>query len=383
MPKFYEFFAGAGMARTGLGEAWQCIFANEWDVKKSAIYRNHWKAPDVLKVSDVETLTTQDLPGVADLVWASFPCQDLSLAGAGGGLKGDRSGTFWPFWRLMQSLIEEDRAPKLIILENVCGTLTSHEGKDFAAICETFVEAGYFFGALIMDAVHFVPQSRPRLFVIGVRDDIALTSQNITTDTPSLLWHPRSLLNAFDNLSVRAKDKWLWWNPAAPELRTSTFADVIEDNPGGVEWHTAAETAKLLEMMSPLNREKVNQAQISGHRIVGAVYKRTRRDEVGRRIQRAEIRFDDIAGCLRTPAGGSSRQVIVIVDGESVRSRLISPRETARLMGLPDNYELPTKYNEAYHLTGDGVAVPVVRHLAQHIFEPLLIGCRQHSRIAA
>ncbi len=125
-------------------------------------------------------------------------------------------------------------------------------------------------------------------------------------------------------------------------------------------------------MMSDVNREKVNEAKSAGRRIVGAIYKRTRRDEVGRKVQRAEIRFDDIAGCLRTPAGGSSRQVIMVVNGKSVRSRLISPRETARLMGIPDSYALPSNYNEAYHLTGDGVAVPVVRHLARHIFEPLL-----------
>ncbi|WP_308238051.1 DNA cytosine methyltransferase [Phenylobacterium sp. J426] len=77
------------------------------------------------------------------------------------------------------------------------------------------------------------------------------------------------------------------------------------------------------------------------------------------------------AACVRLP-GGSSRQVIIVVDGENVRSRLISARETARLMGLPDEYRLPKNYNEAYHLTGDGVAVDVVRHLAHHIFEPLL-----------
>ena len=84
------------------------------------------------------------------------------------------------------------------------------------------------------------------------------------------------------------------------------------------------------------------------------------------------MRFDDLAGCLRTPAGGSSRQVLLIVDGADVRSRLISSRETARLMGLPDDYRLPDNYNEAYHLTGDGVVVPVVRHLAEHLFEPIL-----------
>jgi DNA (cytosine-5)-methyltransferase 1 len=371
------------MARAGLGEKWRCTFSNEFDVKKSVVYRKNWKKPDVLKVADVGTLKTSDLPGVADLVWASFPCQDLSLAGAGAGLKGDRSGTFWPFWRLMQGMMEEDRAPKLIVLENVCGTLTSHEGKDFTAICSTFVKAGYYFGAVIVDAVHFVPQSRPRLFVIGVRDDVALTAPTITTDGPTELWHTRGLLNVYQKLSPKIKDKWLWWNPAVPPLRENTFADLIEDNPDSVEWHTATETAKMLKMMSDLNREKVNKAKSSDQRMVGTVYKRTRSDEVGRKVQRAEIRFDDIAGCLRTPAGGSSRQVIVIVDGKTIRSRLISSRETARLMGLPDSYELPTNYNEAYHLTGDGVAVPVVRHLARHIFEPLLLGLIQRSRVAA
>ena len=56
-----------------------------------------------------------------------------------------------------------------------------------------------------------------------------------------------------------------------------------------------------------------------------------------------------------------------------MRSRLISSRETARLVGLPDEYVLPDNYNEAYHLTGDGVVVPVVRFLAARIFEPILL----------
>jgi DNA (cytosine-5)-methyltransferase 1 len=125
-------------------------------------------------------------------------------------------------------------------------------------------------------------------------------------------------------------------------------------------------------MMSPINLAKVEAAKRAGRRMVGGVYKRTRLNDNGAKVQRAEIRFDDVSGCLRTPAGGSSRQVIVVVDGAKVRSRLISARETARLMGLKDDYKLPRNYNEAYHLTGDGVAVDVVRHLAKHIFEPLL-----------
>jgi DNA (cytosine-5)-methyltransferase 1 len=125
-------------------------------------------------------------------------------------------------------------------------------------------------------------------------------------------------------------------------------------------------------MMSPVNLAKITAAKKMGMKVVGAVYKRTRSDQDGIKAQRAEVRFDDIAGCLRTPGGGSSRQSIVVVQGSSVRSRLLSPREAARLMGLPDTYILPKNYNEAYRLMGDGVAVPVVRHLAHYLLEPLL-----------
>ena len=170
----------------------------------------------------------------------------------------------------------------------------------------------------------------------------------------------------------RARRNWLWWNLLEPPARNTVFADLVEDDPRSVKWDTAAQTRKLLAMMSEVNRKKVEEAKRAGRRMVGCIYKRTRRDEYGRKVQRAEIRFDDVAGCLRTPAGGSSRQVLLIVDGNTVKSRLISSRETARLMGLPDEYQLPDNYNEAYHLTGDGVVVPVVRHLAAHILEPIL-----------
>jgi DNA (cytosine-5)-methyltransferase 1 len=157
-----------------------------------------------------------------------------------------------------------------------------------------------------------------------------------------------------------------------PPTRNAAFADLIEDDPVGVEWHTAAETKYLLSLMSPVNRDKVAEAKRFGRRIVGGVYRRTRPDGNGVKTQRAEVRFDDNAGCLRTPSGGSSRQTILIVDGQNIRSRLLSPREAARLMGLPDDYRLPALYNDAYHVCGDGVCVPVVRHIAAHMLKPLI-----------
>ena len=367
---FYEFFSGAGMVRAGLGDGWRCLFANDFDRKKAATYRRNWGGGELL-CGDVKDMTTEDLPGAADLVWASFPCQDLSLAGGGAGLRGERSGTFWPFWDLMTGLSHDGKPPALIVVENVCGTLTSHGGKDFAAICRTLRRGGYRFGALIADAVLFVPQSRPRLFIIAVRDDIEMPKL-LVGGVQSDPFHPRTLRTAYRKLPKTLQESWLWWDIETPPVRTASFSDLIEDEPTSVAWHTPAETRKLLAMMSDINLAKVREAKRRLRRVVGSVYKRTRRDETGRKVQRAEVRFDDIAGCLRTPAGGSSRQTIVVVEGRKVRSRLISSRETARLMGLPDAYVLPDSYNEAYHLTGDGVVVPVVRFLASEIFEPLL-----------
>jgi len=370
MTKFYEFFAGGGMARAGLGSDWTCLFANDFDHKKGISYQANWGTSGELKVGDVKQIKAADLSGHADLVWGSFPCQDLSLAGGGAGLKGERSGTFYPFWDVIDDLIADQREPKIIALENVCGALTSHEGKDFTAICDTFAKAGYRHGAVVIDAALFVPQSRPRLFFIGVRNDVEI-GESLIAPGPIEPFHTRGLRNAFEGLSAKTRKKWLWWNVPTPAHRNTTFAELIEERPTSVSWHTAAETSQLLGMMSSIHLAKLDAAKRSGRRMVGCVYKRTR-TENGAKIQRAEIRFDDVAGCLRTPAGGSSRQVIVVVDGNRVRSRLISSRETARLMGLEESYKLPKNYNEAYHLTGDGVAVPVVRHIAQHVFEPLL-----------
>jgi DNA (cytosine-5)-methyltransferase 1 len=271
----------------------------------------------------------------------------------------------------MQSLIADGRAPSIVTLENVCGTLTSHDGKDFSAICTALKKEGYRYGAMVIDAALFVPHSRPRLFIVAVHHDVVLPTGLIDA-APSTQWHNSTLKRAYGKLSETTKKDWIWWKLPTPKLSEISLASIIEEHPACVRWHTSEETKKLLAMMSPLNRAKVEEVQRTGRRIVGCIYKRTRNDEFGRKVQRAEIRFDNISGCLRTPAGGSSRQLILIVDGTTVKSRLISSRETARLMGLPEDYPLPQNYNEAYHLTGDGVVVPVVRHLAENIFEPIL-----------
>jgi DNA (cytosine-5)-methyltransferase 1 len=238
-------------------------------------------------------------------------------------------------------------------------------------LCDALGDANYRYGAVVIDARHFLPQSRARVFFVAAASDVDIPN-GLLGERPNQDWHSTALTTAHSRLSSKAKSKWIWWRLPRPPVRNVRFADLIEERPTGCRWHTEAETERLLKMMTPLHIAKIENARTSGIRHVGGVYKRTRLDEFGVKRQRAEVRFDDTAGCLRTPGGGSSRQTILVIDGPSTRSRLLSPREAARLMGLDDSYKLPVRYNDAYHIAGDGVCVPVVRFLTAHLLEPLL-----------
>jgi DNA (cytosine-5)-methyltransferase 1 len=367
---FYEFFAGGGMARLGLGAAWTCAFANDFDPVKARTYRDNFAdADEHFHEGDVWKLAAPDLPGRADLAWASSPCQDFSLAGARAGLAGGRSSAFFGFWRLIEGLAADDlvsggRAPRAIVIENVCGLLTSHGGRDFAALGEALAAQGYSFGALEIDAASFLPQSRPRVFVVATR---APPPAGLVGESP---FHTRAVRAAAARLPPALAARWIWWAAPAPAPRNTDLAALLEPD-AAVEWHSPGRTARWLELMAPLHRARLDAMRVRGERAVGAVYRRMRVED-GRRVQRAEVRFDGLAGCLRTPRGGSSRQVIALVEAGLVRTRLLTPREAARLMGLPDSYRLPLAATAALHVAGDGVAAPVVRWLAETILQPLL-----------
>ncbi|CAN1539097.1 Dcm Site-specific DNA methylase [Caulobacteraceae bacterium] len=354
---FYEFFAGGGMARLGLGEGWSCLYANDFDPVKAATYRANFPDADQhFHQGDVWQVKPSDLPGRADLAWASSPCQDFSLAGNRKGLEGGRSSAFFGFWRLMEALNAEGRAPRTIVIENVVGLFSSHGGADFTALCAALASQGYRFGALEIDAARFTPQSRPRVFVIASRDPGR-------APLGRCVFHTRAVEQAHARLPAELQALWLWWDLPAPPARNTDLASLL-DADSEVTWRSDSQTGRLLEQMTPLNRARLNGDE---HRTVGAVYRRTRAG-----APRAEVRTDGLAGCLRTARGGSSRQSIVVAQDGGIRSRLLTPREGARLMGLPETYRLPGGGTDAFHVIGDGVAVPVVRWLAAHLLEPLL-----------
>jgi DNA (cytosine-5)-methyltransferase 1 len=360
----WEFFAGGGLARLGLEPDFACAFANDIDPAKASAYRTAFSPAGEMYEGDIWKLAPSKLPGKAALAWASFPCQDLSLAGARRGLAAPRSGAFWGFHQLIEKLGHEDRAPDILALENVTGLLSSHGGADFAALMHALDDLGYRAGALEIDAALFTPQSRPRLFIVAARNP----PPYLTASGPIAPFHSQAIRNVVARLPDGLRKRFIWWRLDAPPMRNTRLADLLDEHSDS--WNSEEQTAKLVSQMSPLQRARLDALQESGRREVGAVFRRIR-IEHGERVQRAEARFDGLAGCLRTPTGGSSRQQLLFVEGKQLRSRLLSPREAARLMGVPEHYPLPSGQTAALHLVGDAVCVPVVRWLSQHLLAPL------------
>jgi DNA (cytosine-5)-methyltransferase 1 len=365
VPTYYEFFAGAGLVRLGLDPAWTCVWANDNDPRKRAIYEGRFGGVEFV-FDDVANVRAETLPPKVDMAWASFPCQDLSLAGWRRGMAAGRSGTFWAFWRTMRDLATVGDRPPIIVIENVTGLLY---GDSFSGLCEALAALGMQFGALVIDARYFVPQSRERVFVVAVDAQVDCTALTMPY-TPRSEWYPSSLHRALAHLPESICPLWRRWHLRMPSAPVKPLIDLIEEEPTGVKWNTHEQTNRLLEMMTPLNLAKVNAALAISTPAIGLLYKRIRNN-----IQRAEVRFDGVSGCLRTPKGGSSRQTVLVIRNGEVRSRLLSPREAARLMGVGDDYPLCGGYNDNYRAMGDGVAVPVVAHLSEHLLLPLHERC--------
>ncbi|MEA3029806.1 MAG: (cytosine-5)-methyltransferase 1 [Sphingomonadales bacterium] len=368
MPKltFLEFFAGGGFARLALGRKWQCVLANDHDPKKARVYRDNWGKRSI-EECDVAQVSLGQMSSPVDLVWASFPCQDVSQAGAGAGLRGKNSGTFWPFWQHMADLKEAGNAPRLIVLENVCGLVTSNQGRDLNSICRALSECDYRFGAMVIDAALFLPQSRKRMFMIAVHDGVEVPD-HLISHSPKIL-HSDVLTRAHRNYLEVPAQRWIWWDPKPPSVKVPDLVDLLDPKPS---WHAPEQTKELLNLMSSHTRQKLKSLAHSGARHTGTLYRRMRTDEQGKRVQRAEIRFDGLAGCLRAPTGGSSKQIVIEVSKATTRTRHLTGRESLRLMGVRDSYKVDAGEYDTYKIAGEGVAIPVVRYLSNNLLMPIL-----------
>jgi DNA (cytosine-5)-methyltransferase 1 len=350
-PTFLDFFAGSGLVTEALKSYFTPVWANDICEKKASVYcANHSKR--VFRLAPIEEVTGHDVPP-AILSWASFPCQDLSLAGNIEGIKSSRSGLVWQWLRVMD---EMPGRPPLAVAENVAGLVSAAKGEHYRQLHMALIERGYKVGAVLIDAAHWVPQSRKRVFVIAV--DRSLATSDLEENGPG--WcHPPAVRRVADTL----KD-WVWWRLPEPPPRKIKLEDIIDfDAPCDDD----EKTKRLLNLIPPKHRERLQTAMASGMKVFPG-YKRIRN---GRQV--LELRFDGLAGCLRTPEGGSSRQFLVLCLNGKVQTRLLSVKEAAALMGVRKSYKIPGSYNDGYKAMGDAVAVPPVRYLARHLLVKLAV----------
>lgn len=350
IPTFVDFFAGSGLVTQGVKHACTPIWSNDICPKKAEVYRaNHGNLH--FHLCPIENVDGAQIP-TGDIVWASFPCQDLSLAGKMGGLEASRSGLFWEWLRVLDSM--NDRPP-VLALENVTGLLSANKGADYRLIHNALQERGYRIGPMLLDARRWLPQSRPRVFIVAVRSDI--DTANLEDSGPN--WaHPELVTRAVSGLS-----DVIFWSLPEPKSHRRSLSKLIDwDAPTFERERTDA----LLSIISSKHKERL-QSITPNQKVVFPGYRRTRNGK-----QVLELRFDDISGCLRTAEGGSSRQFLIIHQKGEWTARLITAREAASLMGAPQSFKLPASYNQSYNAMGDAVAVPIVKHLTDHLFVPLL-----------
>ncbi|MBS1687051.1 MAG: DNA (cytosine-5-)-methyltransferase [Bacteroidetes bacterium] len=365
-----EFFAGIGLMRIGLEKAgWQTIFANDIALTKQKLYRNHFSEErSHFLLEDIHNLKGSDIPTVK-LATASFPCTDLSLAGKRAGLKGKHSSAFWGFVNILKDMRE--RKPPLILLENVAGFLTSNEGKDFNDALAALNQLGYAVDTFIIDASHFIPQSRVRLFIVG-----KLTNEpnfKIRHYMPESELRPKKLIDFISNHPN------IHWDingslPLLPNHMESLHSIIERVSPNSPLWFSKERTEYLLNQTFERHLQRVFELRDKNSYTYLTAFRRVRNGK-----SMAEIRFDGIAGCLRTPKGGSARQILLQVGKGQINVRLLTPRECAKLMGA-DDFKISGTSNEALFGFGDAVCVPVITWIAENYLNQLLLADLQIKR---
>lgn len=357
-----EYFAGIGLVRLGLEQVgWKVVFANDWAHSKFDMYSAYFKDADkYYKVQDIFSVCPADIPSTL-LATASFPCIDLSLAGNLEGISGQHSSAFWGFTKILDNQASK---PQILMIENVTGWLSSNNRQDFRITIQELNRLGYACDVFAIDAAHFVPQSRPRIFVVGVH------TSDINQDISIFSQRSSSLkTQALEKAITTSRD--LCWNflkvPSLPNRIKADLSYVMENiSDNDNRWWSDDEVKRHLNMMSPINLAYLKGLQNSPLYSYCTMYRRVRSGE-----QRAELRKDGLAGCLRTARGGSSRQMLVRVGKGNIKMRLMTPREYARLQGVPDSYPIPSQINRALTGFGDAVCVPAIAWIAENILNPL------------
>ena len=356
-----EFFAGIGLVREALEPLGvSVVWANDIErAKLDAYAANHGASR--FQLADVREITREDLPADIELATSSFPCIDLSLAGNRAGLEGAQSGMFWEFARVLDEM--RDNRPNAVLLENARGFATSNDGEDLGQALRELSEMGYTCDVFAVDAKHFVPQSRPRMFIVGIRGPLPERAQHgvpeLSSTRPNWI---RRIYSAHSDLNMHFLEL-----PELPIGPTDLSTAVQKISRRDLRWWTASQVVTFLDSMSATQAKRLAALRDASTISYRTAYRRTRSG-----VAVWELRRDAIAGCLRTTGGGSSRQALAVLGKGEVRVRWMTPLEYAALMGA-SGYKLRAgTENQALFGLGDAVVVDVVRWIGQHYLVPAL-----------
>jgi len=308
---FIDLFAGIGGTRLGFEAAGgECVFSSEWDKFSQQTYAaNHGEAP----AGNIHEVSIGDIPRYEVLV-AGFPCQPFSLAGVSKlNSLGRKNGFENPeqgnlFFKIAEIL--DVHQPRAFLLENVKNLKGHDQGRTFEVITSTLRRLGYEPRSAVIDAAAVVPQHRERIYIAGFRDQ----ADDERFQFPQLKNRNRRLTDILES----------------PVAEKYTLSD------------------KLWSYL---------QGHAEKHRAAGNGF---------------GFGLPDLDGVSRTLSAryykdGSE----ILIRGEGVNPRRLTPRECARLMGFPDEFKIPVSDTQAYRQFGNSVVVPVIERIARSMVQAM------------
>ncbi|MEH6759113.1 MAG: DNA (cytosine-5-)-methyltransferase [Parasphingorhabdus sp.] len=327
---FIDLFAGIGGIRKGFDAiGGHCVFTSEWNKYAQQTYAANFR-DNHPPHGDITEIGTDEIPD-HDVLLAGFPCQPFSIAGVSKknslgrkhGFLDETQGTlFFDVARILKV-----KRPAAFMLENV-KNLTGHDkGRTFQVILDTLTkELGYKVWHKVIDAQHFVPQHRERIIIVGFREDVPFSWDDLKLAGKGSV-RLRSILHAEDG-SEKAEEPYTLGSAAAVNGKYTLSDKLWQYLQGYAAKHKAAGNGFGFGLVTP--------------------------DDVSRTLS------------ARYYKDGSE---ILVSQGRKKNPRRLTPRECARLMGYSDDFRIPVSDTQAYKQFGNSVAVPVFEAVAR-IMQP-------------
>lgn len=363
-----ELFSGIGFVRAGLESAsglFRCVYTNDFDEEKCRCYRLNYAFPSC-EPQDIRAVCPTQYCNV-DLLTASFPCTDVSGAGLRSvGIDGNRTGIVF---HVLDAIGKCDVKPRVLLFENVPGLLISNKGEDALKLLAEIARCGYhYLDMRQLDASHFVPQDRKRVFItacVTYSGPLLHPAAGNSETQPKAL---RSIQERFRHLNGQIK--WMDFTVDALPEKVQDLDEHLDTSVPPSAWFDLARTLTLSNQFSDAHQEKLRSHASWPVAFVQSTYR-------GRVMARPN--WQGRVPCLRRALGGGNVPKLLFraesaTQATQLKIRHLTKRELLKLQGMYSNYVLPENWSrtKVASAIGDAVCVPVIKWLAEQILLPLL-----------